>query len=76
MTKLNINYGLEEKFKNTLQELIQNADDAGATCMKILYVGKKVNPQQNDEKKYRKFLRVCICTEFRCKDGKTLIILI
>ena len=42
------------------QELIQNADDAEATDMSILYEGRTINPEREDESEYCKFLRVHI----------------
>ncbi|XP_053379066.1 sacsin-like [Mercenaria mercenaria] len=48
------------EYRNDVQiikELVQNADDAGASEMKILYQGKCINPEVDGETKFRKFLR-------------------
>jgi hypothetical protein len=42
----------------TFQELVQNADDANATVMKVLYDGRTINSEEKNESPYRKFLRV------------------
>jgi hypothetical protein len=41
-----------------IQELVQNADDAEASVMKVLYDGRTLNEEHPNEKKYRIFLRV------------------
>ncbi|XP_060598481.1 sacsin-like [Ruditapes philippinarum] len=56
------------EYRNDVQiikELIQNADDAGASQMKILYQARCLNPEHAAEKKFRKFLRVSLSNYYR-----------
>ncbi|KAL4220906.1 hypothetical protein ACF0H5_019172 [Mactra antiquata] len=49
-----------EQYRNDVQiikELVQNADDAGASEFKILYQPSTFNDEKPDEKHFRKFLR-------------------
>ncbi|XP_060582871.1 sacsin-like isoform X2 [Ruditapes philippinarum] len=49
-----------DEYRNDVQiikELIQNADDANATEMRILYEGRIINPEREDESEYCRFLR-------------------
>ncbi|XP_060556764.1 sacsin-like [Ruditapes philippinarum] len=49
-----------DQYRNDVQiikELVQNADDANATVMKVLYDGRTINSEEKNESPYRKFLR-------------------
>ncbi|XP_045166737.2 sacsin-like [Mercenaria mercenaria] len=49
-----------DQYRNDVQiikELVQNADDATATKLKILYDGRNINKEETGENPYRKFLR-------------------
>lgn len=41
-----------------IKELVQNAEDAGATKIKILYDGRRINTVKNKKLPYRKFFKV------------------
>ena len=43
---------------SSLQELVQNAEDAGATEMKILFDGRRLNTDTAEKLPYRKFCKV------------------